>query len=415
MKEIRIEGRKPLEGEIKIQGSKNAALPIMAAALLHKGEIVLHQCPDIADVHTMAEILKKLGAKIQYKENTMILDCSCVNKTTIDFSAGKKMRSSVIFLGSLLGRFSNACIPYPGGCVIGKRPIDLHLWALEKLGISFWEEDSVLLAQREKLQGTEIVFPGISVGATQNAILASVLAEGITRLRNCACEPEVVWLCEFLCSCGAEITGAGSRTICIRGVQQLHGTEYTIPPDRIVAGTYVCASAITRSQVMLYNAPSEEMKSLLHLYQKMGGQYEVIGGKLSLCSRWVQYPIVRQCTEVYPGFPTDLQSPLMAVLSTIPGQSCLVENIFEDRFRTADQLKKMGADIQVNGREALIRGGNLRGARVEAQELRGGAALVIAGLAAEGVTHIANPQYIERGYENICRDLRMLGAAIEIG
>lgn len=414
MKEIRIEGRKPLEGEIKIQGSKNAALPIMAAALLHKGEIILHQCPDIADVYTMAEIMKKLGVKIQYKNHTMVLDCSHVKETRIDFTEGRKMRSSVILLGSLLGRFQDACIPYPGGCVIGKRPIDLHIWALEKLGVSFFEKESVLVAQRKKMQGTEIVFSGSSVGATQNAVLASVLAEGVTRLKNCACEPEVIWLCDFLCSCGAKITGAGSRTICIRGVEKLHGTEYTIPPDRIVAGTYVCASAITRSQIVLSNAPIEEMEALLCLYQKMGGQYEAIGGKLSLCSRWVQYPIMRQCTEVYPGFPTDLQSPLMAVLSTIPGQSCLVENIFEDRFRTADQLKKMGADIHIKGREAWIRGGTLKGARVEAQELRGGAALVIAGLAAEGVTYIENPQYIERGYEDICQDLKMLGAAIEI-
>lgn len=261
--------------------------------------------------------------------------------------------------------------------------------------------------------GSTIHFPKVSVGATQNAVLASVLARGTTHLEGCAREPEVVWLCRFLNACGARIEGTGSDTLTITGVEELHGTEFTVPADRIVAGTYVCACAATRGEIILDGAPLEEMEALMRVYEKMGGQYEAIGGKLSLCSKWVQVPLRRQCTEVYPGFPTDLQSPLMAVLCTIPGESCLVETIFEDRFKTASQLLRMGAYVRVDGRKAVIRGGTLRGAAVEAQELRGGAALVIAGLAAQGETRVRNRQYIERGYEDICRDLSQLGAVIE--
>lgn len=413
MNEIRIEGGNPLTGEVRIQGSKNAALPMMAAALLHKGKSVLHRCPMIADVFVMEEILRELGVQIQHEGDTLTLDPSHVRKTEIDCCEGQKMRSSVILLGSLLGRYHSASVPHPGGCVIGERPIDLDLYALERLGAVFEEKEGVLTARTEGLVGNTIHFPKVSVGATQNAVLASVLASGITRLEGCAREPEVVWLCRFLNACGARIEGTGSSVLTITGVEELHGTEFTVPADRIVAGTYVCACAATRGELVLEDAPVEEMEALMRVYEKMGGQYEVIGGKLSLCSKWVQVPLKRQCTEVYPGFPTDLQSPLMAVLCTIPGESCLVETIFEDRFKTASQLQHMGADVRVDGRKAVIRGGTLHGAAVEAQELRGGAALVIAGLAARGETLVRNRQYIERGYEDICRDLSQLGAVIE--
>ena len=246
MNEIRIEGGNPLTGEVRIQGSKNAALPMMAAALLHKGKSVLHHCPKIADVFVMEEILRELGMQIRHEGDTLTLDPAHVEKTEIDCCEGQKMRSSVILLGSLLGRFKNASVPHPGGCVIGERPIDLHLYALERLGAVFEEKEGVLTARTDGLVGSTIHFPKVSVGATQNAVLASVLARGTTHLEGCAREPEVVWLCRFLNACGARIEGTGSDTLTITGVEELHGTEFTVPADRIVAGTYVCACAATR-------------------------------------------------------------------------------------------------------------------------------------------------------------------------
>ena len=413
MNQIRIEGFHRLNGEVRIQGSKNAALPMMAAAVLCKGEVILHHCPDITDVHLMKEIIKGLGGKAFYKNHTMYLDCTKIERTTIPKKEAEKMRSSIVLMGSLLGRKKEVCIPWPGGCVIGKRPIDLHLSALEKMGAEFTEEDRGLKGKTEGLKGARIVFPKISVGATQNVILASVLAKGTTILENCACEPEVQWLCRFLRKGGAKIKETKNRMIEIEGIKSLHAVEYEVPPDRIVAGTYLCASAITRSNICLVGAPKDEMKAILSLYQKMGGQYEWIGGKLSLCSQEVNVPVLCQKTEVYPGFPTDLQSPVLAVLSGIKGKSCLIETIFENRFRVAGELKKMGANIRIDGAKAEIYGGILHGAEVEAQELRGGAALVLAGLAAKGVTTVKNIEYIERGYEDICRDLSQLGAVME--
>ena len=413
MNQIRIEGFHRLNGEVRIQGSKNAALPMMAAAVLCNGEVILHHCPDITDVHLMKEIIKGLGGKAFYKNHTMYLDCTQIERTTIPKKEAEKMRSSIVLMGSLLGRKKEVCILWPGGCVIGKRPIDLHLSALEKMGAEFTEEDRGLKGKTEGLKGTRIVFPKISVGATQNVILASVLAKGTTILENCACEPEVQWLCRFLRKGGAKIKETKNRMIEIEGIKSLHAVEYEVPPDRIVAGTYLCASAITRSNICLVGAPKDEMKAILSFYQKMGGQYEWIGGKLSLCSQEVNVPVLCQKTEVYPGFPTDLQSPVLAVLSGIKGKSCLVETIFENRFRVAGELKKMGANIRIDGAKAEIYGGKLHGAEVEAQELRGGAALVLAGLAAKGVTTVKNIEYIERGYEDICRDLSLLGAVME--
>ncbi len=292
LNQIRIEGFHRLNGEVRIQGSKNAALPMMAAAVLCKGEVILHHCPDITDVHLMKEIIKGLGGKAFYKNHTMYLDCTKIERTTIPKKEAEKMRSSIVLMGSLLGRKKEVCIPWPGGCVIGKRPIDLHLSALEKMGAEFTEEDRGLKGKTEGLKGTRIVFPKISVGATQNVILASVLAKGTTILENCACEPEVQWLCRFLRKGGAKIKETKNRMIEIEGIKSLHAVEYEVPPDRIVAGTYLCASAITRSNICLVGAPKDEMKAILSLYQKMGGQYEWIGGKLSLCSPEVNVPVL---------------------------------------------------------------------------------------------------------------------------
>lgn len=408
---IKITGKIPLKGEVKIQGSKNAALPMMAAALLNKGVTVLHGCPRIADVFVMEEILKKLGVKACWEGHTLVLDAEQVTGYEVDRKLGCQMRSSIVLLGSLLGRCGQACVPYPGGCVIGKRPVDLHLAALEAMGAEFQEEE-MLCAKAGKRQESRYHFPKSSVGAAQNAILAAVCAPGITWLSGCSKEPEVSWLCRFLNQAGARIEGVGSDRLKITGAAQLHDTEFQVPADRIAAGTYVCAAAITRGNCTLHHAPVEEMGALLKAYEKIGGQYTCNSGKLILSGQKAGDSLECLQTAAYPGFPTDLQSVFMAVLAAAKGDSCIVETVFEDRFKPVSQLRKMGANISVCRNCAWIRGGTLLGKEVLAQELRGGAALVLAGLAAEGETHVGNCHFIERGYEDICRDLTQLGAQI---
>lgn len=412
MKGIRVVGGIPLNGEVRIQGSKNAALPLMAAALLNKGTTILYGCPKIADVFAMEEILRLLGAKTAWQKHTLEINTEFVTKTQVDEEQGRKMRSSIILLGSLLGRFGEGAVPQPGGCIIGKRPIDLHLEALKKMGAEILENQGQIFAKTTGLKGCRLKFPFVSVGATQNAVLAAVLAKGTTVLEGCSREPEVYALCDFLKKAGAKIEGAGTSRLLITGVEKLHDVEFHVPKDRIAAGTYLCASAITRGACTLLDAPVEEMGAVLEAYKKMGGQYTCNSGKLTLCSFYADRPLEYLQTQVYPGFPTDLQSVFMAVLSVAKGESKITENIFEDRFKTVSQLQAMGARIELEGNTARILPGYLKGTDVTASELRGGAALLVAGLAAQGETYVKNCSYIERGYEDICRDLSMLGAQI---
>lgn len=389
---------------------------MMAAALLHDGVTVLHGCPRIADVYAMEKILVSLGAKTQWNGHTLTLDCKKITGTGIGGRYAESMRSSVILMGSMLSRMKKVQIVYPGGCVIGKRPIDLHLRVFQAMGAVIEEKEEGLLAScPERMFGAQVEFPLSSVGATENGLLAAVKAKGVTTLKNCAAEPEIYHLCRFLQAMGAEIRGIGTRELQIRGVQALRNVEYTVPPDRIVAGTYLLAAAATRGNIELVRAPLEEMEAVLQVYEKMGGQWESNGGKLRADARNIRNPVSWIQTECYPGFPTDMQSILTAVLLTVPGESRIREQIFEDRYKIVPQLEKMGARIRVSGREAVIWGGYaLHGARMEAQELRGGAALVVAGLAAQGKTVIRNSHFIERGYENIERDLSALGGRIYI-
>ena len=411
---IFIEGGHKLKGNVQIQGSKNAALPMMAASLLHRGVSVLKGCPRIADVFCMEEILQNLGAVTWWEDHDLYLDCTKADKTEVPFSFTGRMRSSVILLGALLGRNKKGSLGYPGGCVIGKRPIDMHLLVLESLGARIQEVAGQLSAECERMKGTEFSFPKRSVGATQQGILGAVLAKGETVLENCACEPEISWLCHYLRTMGAQITGDGTGRICVSGVEGLRGGSSWVPPDRIVAGTYICAAAITRSQIVLENPPEGELKAFLEVYRKMGGQYKGNSGKLLVNGKNVQSPVKLLETGVYPGFPTDLQSPVMAVLSTIEGESCIREMVFEDRYKAADQLRKMGARIRVQGNEAVICGvKTLHGAAVQAQELRGGASLILAALGAKGVTVLEGYSFVQRGYEHICQDLNALGAAVK--
>lgn len=412
MDEIHVMGGSSLSGEISIQGSKNAALPMMAASLMHRGTSVLRGCPGISDVFCMEEILKSLGAVTRWKGHDLYLDCTDADQTEVSALFTGRMRSSVILLAAVLGRNKVCRIGYPGGCTIGKRPIDLHLMALKELGAEIEENSSYIYACCNGFRGTEIVFGKSSVGATQQAILAAVLAEGETILKNCAGEPEVVWLCRYLRSMGAEISGEGKTEIRIRGVRELSAGDFHIPPDRIVAGTYMCAAAVTKSEIRLRRVPLEEMKAFLDVYRKMGGQYEWKSGKLIANGAGIQFSVPFLETEAYPGFPTDLQSPLLAVLTTVPGISRIRENIFENRFKICSELTKMGAHIEVRGSEVKICGSRLKGCRLRAEELRGGAALVIAALAADGESVIEGVPFIRRGYEDICRDLRYLQAEI---
>ena len=410
--EIIVTGGRPLHGSVRIQGSKNAALPVMAAALLSTGTSVLRGCPRISDVYLMEKILKYLGAETWWEGQDLYLDCSHADGTMIPECYSGKMRSSVILMGAMLGRSKKAQTGYPGGCVIGKRPVDLHLYVLRCFGAEIKEEAKKIMVSCKKLCGTEIVFSKKSVGATEQAILCAALSKGTTTLRNCAREPEIVWLCRFLNAMGAKIEGAGEDCICIEGTEKLCGTKMQIPADRIVTGTYLCAAAAARGRIVIENAPEGELDAFLQVYRKMGGQYEWNSGKLIADGSQVRFSLPFLETEVYPGFPTDLQSPLLAVLATVPGKSIIKENIFENRFKVCNELCKMGADIRVDGNTAVVCGGRLHGNCVYAEELRGGAALLVAALAAEGSSVIRGCSFIRRGYEDIGGDLKKLGGLI---
>lgn len=412
--EIHVIGGNCLKGSITVQGSKNTVLPIMAASLLQREICVLRGCPRILDVCYMEEILHILGVVTWWKGHDLYLDCSKVCGMEIASEYTGRMRCSVILLGALLGRNQRGVIGYPGGCVIGKRPIDLHLYALKSLGAIISEKNGKIQADCKKLKGQEINFPDRSVGATEQALLAAVLAEGETVLRNCAREPEITWLCRFLQKMGARICHEKEGCIRVQGVTSLHGTEMLIPADRIVTGTYLCAAAASRGSVTVENAPEGEMEAFLEVYRKMGGQYEWNSGKLIADGRQVRFSVPMTETSVYPGFPTDLQSPLMAVLASVRGVSCIRESVFEDRFKIAEELSRMGAKIRVQGQKAWIRGAPfLRGRYLKAEELRGGAALVIAALAAEGESIVEGYSFIRRGYEDIVQDISALGGKIK--
>ena len=415
MQSIRIEGGSALSGFVYIQGSKNAALPVMAAALLHQGITTLYNCPKITDVLCMEAILKELGAVTAWDGNTLMLDCTNIDKTYVPSEYANRMRSSIVLMGSMLGRTGCIKISYPGGCTIGKRPIDLHLKLLQEMGARIEENEGILHAVCAKIHPVDMTFSKSSVGATENAILAAVLADGVSVFRNCAREPEILHLCNFLNAMGADIRGGGTDMLTVSGGKQLHDVNYRIPPDRIAAGTYLFAGAATRGEVTLENAPIRELSSILSVYEKMGGQYHLNSGKLVTDSRQIRFPVPFIETAGYPGFPTDMQSLLMSVLATIPGNSLIREQIFEERFKIVTLLNRMGAHILIDGRDALIFGGRkLYGQHVFAEELRGGAALVLAGLSASGVTVIENPHFIERGYENLCENLAALGGKIEL-
>jgi len=413
--EIHIRGGVRLQGKVKIQGSKNAALPILAATILTEGESCLKDCPKISDVYRMLRLLRSLGGYARWEGEGVCVSTGSITTRDMPADAITGMRSSLCLLGALLARCGSIVMEYPGGCVIGERPIDLHLQALRQMGVRFHEEGGRICGRApEGLLGAEISLPFPSVGATENILLAAVTARGRTRLEGAAREPEVEALCRYLNACGARIDGVGTSRLEIQGVRRLHGASYRIPADRIVAGTYLYAALGTRGCILLEQAPCQHMGAVIHLAERMGALCQVTSEGLYVQSlgELVSPGLIR--TGVYPGFPTDMQSVALAVSTMALGETRIEERIFENRFRVAQPLRQMGADIRQTDPGSLwVEGGRrLRGERVEACELRGGAALVVAGLMAEGETIVTGCEYIGRGYENICKDFRELGARI---
>ncbi|MCH5340247.1 MAG: UDP-N-acetylglucosamine 1-carboxyvinyltransferase [Acetatifactor sp.] len=414
MDSIRIQGGVALQGKVRIQGSKNAALPILAATLLTGESSLIKNCPRIADVYAMVSLLKGIGCTVNWQENGLCIDASSVNCEELGAEAVTCMRSSLCLLGALIGRCGRISMEHPGGCVIGQRPIDLHIGALRQMGVEFREEEGRLMAEADKLCGAHISLPFPSVGATENVVLAAVLAEGETVLEGAALEPEITALCQYLKNCGAEIEGVGTGRLVIRGGRRLYGTDFPVPADRIVAGTYLFGCIGAGGSVFLEDAPWEEMGAVLELAERMGGRLCI--SKEGIYVQAPGRPRAVECIETapYPGFPTDLQSMALAVAALADGESRIKETIFENRFRVVEELRRMGAQIEEqDGSMVLVHGvKSLHGASVEARELRGGAALVVAGLMAQGETTVTGCKFIYRGYENICRDFRELGARV---
>lgn len=414
MSKFIIQGGKKLEGEVKISGSKNAALPVIAATILNEGKTTLYNVPDIQDVQTMFEIIKDIGGKVCKKKNKYIIDTSQIHTYEIPETLMRKMRSSVILAGALIGKYHQAKFSYPGGCEIGSRPIDLHLKGFEKLGINIKEEYGEIVCNVDKITGTQINLDFPSVGATENIILASCLAEGTTILTNAAREPEIEDLVKYLNKMGANIKGAGTDKVEIKGVKKLSGISYNIMPDRIEAGTYLVAGAITGGNIKLTNVYPEHIEPIINKLEE--ANCEIIVGKNTVeikAPKRVKAVDIK--TMPYPGFPTDMQSLFGALLSTAKGTSIITENIFESRYKYVQELNRMGAKIKVEGRTAIIKGTKrIQGANVVATDLRGGAALIVEALSAKGITQIDNIHYILRGYEKIEEKLKGLGAKIYI-
>lgn len=401
-----------LSGKIRIQGAKNAALPILAASILAEGEVILEDVPYLCDITTMIDLLKGLGIEVKKTEKySLRINTSNIENRPIPPEITSKMRASTVALGPLLGRFKEANISMPGGCVIGKRPIDLHIKGLRAMGVDI-DDNGSIQGRADRLIGNKIYLDFPSVGATQNLMMAAVLAEGETQLDNAAMEPETVDLANFLNKMGADVKGAGTSTIRINGVKKLGGAVHQIIPDRIEAGTMMAAVAGVGGEVLIENIISSHLKPISAKLMEMGAEIEENGTSLIIRRMGKKYPINIK-TLPHPGFPTDMQAQMMAILSINDGESKITETVFEDRFRHVKELNRMGADIEVDGNLAIIRGvETLQGREVRATDLRAGAALVIAGLMAEGETVVKDIYHIERGYESIEKIFSSLGGNI---
>lgn len=413
MEKYVIEGGRRLAGRVMLQSAKNSVLPLLAASILTEKRVTIREAPAIADVACMAQILRELGAKVTFSGGDVIIDSADACCHEIPSSLTRELRSSVFMLGSLLTRFKRALIAYPGGCDIGLRPIDLHLFALRRLGVNISERDGFIFCEAEKLHGAEILLDFPSVGATENILLAAVMAEGRTTLTGAAKEPEIVDLQNFLNAMGARIAGAGTDVIEIEGVKELHGVTYRPMKDRIEAGTFLIAAAACGGEIEVVGIRPENIRLLLHKLRENGCKIHTKNDKIRIESRGTLRCNRRIETMPFPGFPTDLQAQATALNASCTGCALIVENLFETRFKYVPELQKMGADIEVKGRTAFVRGtGRLHGACVTAGDLRGGAALVIAALGAEGTSEVLDLSHIDRGYADFRAKLKKLGASI---
>lgn len=414
---LEIQGQQKLSGEVEISGAKNAALPLIAATLLAQNDVILSNVPNVADIKTLIQLLINLGAKCEFlDENRLKINTNSINSTKANYDIVRKMRASILTLGPLLARFGRCEVSLPGGCAIGQRPIDLHLSALEKMGANIEIKQGYVVATAEGgLKGADIVFDKITVTGSENIIMAAALANGVTHLTNVAKEPEVVQLCEILLSGGIEILGVGTDELTITGSggRLADIKEVKVIPDRIEAGTYLCAGAITNSQITVTKADAAHLKAVLTKFEQMGFGIEINDDKITIKPADSVKPIDIITTE-FPGFPTDMQAQFMALALLADGVSSIDERLFENRFMHVSELTRMGADIRLNGHIATIYGGaELNAADVMATDLRASSALVLAALAAKGVSRVHRIYHLDRGYENLEGKFAKLGAKIK--
>lgn len=419
MEIYRIKGGARLEGRTRVRGAKNAVLPVMAASLMCGGRCVIHNCPDLSDVRIMMKILESYGCECSLTDGVLVIDSSYAGASNSDAELMNKLRSSVFLMGPVTAAFGSFNAVHPGGCAIGRRPVDMHIGALRQLGALAYEDENGIhcSASGKRLTGAGIQFAGISVGATENAMMAACLADGVTRIKNAAMEPEIIQLQDFLNAAGGRVRGAGTSTVTIEGVERLDPTEFTIMSDRIETGTIIAATAATGGNVLIEGAPAAHIKSTADIFEAAGClfKYDRQSGALEIKAPKRLKGAGKVTTSPYPGFATDMQSQLMASMLRADGETIIIENIFEKRFTVANELRKTGAVINVDarGRMAAVTGiGMIKGARMRAQDLRGGAALVIAALSAEGDSVVENICYIDRGYDKLEVMLQNLGAEI---
>lgn len=415
MSKLLVNGRQRLEGSVSVQGAKNSALPVLAATVLTNGESVIFNCPNLSDVEASACILRYLGCEATRTGSTMVVKNNGINRHDIPDALMRKTRSSIVFLGAVLARTGRVKLSFPGGCEIGMRPIDLHLSALRRLGAEIKERHGYLDCRAPHgLKGCKIALSFPSVGATEDIMIAACTACGTTTITNAAREPEICDLAEYLNACGASIYGAGEGVIVIDGVRSLHSAAHTIIPDRIAAATLLSCAAVTGSEIVLEDVVSSHLGAVLPVFEQAGCALSRCDNQLKITAprRLRGMKIIR--TMPYPGFPTDAQAPLLAMSCVADGVTVFIENIFENRYRHTGELCRMGADIRTEGKIAVIEGvGGLYGATVEATDLRGAAALVIAGLCAEGTTEISGVSFLDRGYESLEQTLTALGADVK--
>ncbi|MBO1004266.1 UDP-N-acetylglucosamine 1-carboxyvinyltransferase [Pseudogracilibacillus auburnensis] len=415
MDKIVVKGGKRLSGNVKVEGAKNAVLPVLAASLIaSEGKSVIYDVPTLDDVYTINEVIRNLNAKVQFKNNKVTIDATNKLRTEAPFEYVRQMRASVLVLGPLLARYGHAEVALPGGCAIGSRPIDLHLKGFEAMGAKVNIGNGfVEVSVDGRLQGCTVYLDVASVGATENIMMAATLAEGKTVIENCAKEPEIVDLANYLNKMGADIVGAGTETIRINGVEKLHGAEHTIIPDRVEAGTFMVAAAVTGGNVLIENVVTEHLRPVIAKLREMG--VEIIEEENGVR---VIGPNNLKATDIktlpHPGFPTDMQSQMMVAMINAEGTSVLTETVFENRFMHVEEFRRMNANMKIEGRSVIIEGLNeLQGAQVQATDLRAAAALILAGLCADGLTEVTELKHLDRGYVDFAKKLKHLGADIK--